>query len=87
MLDPSRLAFAEPTEIGQIVMNLLTVMQSYRHESQAHAVALLFLLLTKKYNTHPSELLQSASNLLNRYRETAPPEIRAAVAYIENEIG
>lgn len=80
-----RLASMSPGRAGQAAMAAITKVQDYSPEEQAAAAAVMFLLLTRKYEAHPGNVLNVGSNIISRALEQTP-ELRGVFAYIANEV-
>jgi hypothetical protein len=79
------LAAVSAAKVGPAAMSLVDAMQRFRPEEQAAGFAVSFLILCKKLRVHPGTVLSVAERIIEVEGKKIP-EIRAALAYIENEI-
>jgi hypothetical protein len=83
--DFDRLASVSPGQAGNAAYAALDQLQKFRPEEQVAAAAVLFLLLTRKFETHPGNVLQVGSNIISRAMETTP-ELRGVLGYLKHEL-
>jgi hypothetical protein len=83
--DFERLAMVSPTKTGNAAFAALSQLQLFTPEEQVAAAAVMFLLLTRKFETHPGNVLQVGQNIIARsLAET--PELRGVLGYLKNEL-
>lgn len=85
-IDPSKLALVSGTRVGPAAFRIIDGLQcQYTPEEQLAGAAVTFLLVCKKLNAHPGNVLPVAGNILDNLRHQFP-EIAAVRDYIDKEI-
>ena len=85
MMHQSELGCINPAKVGPVAMHIIDGIQGYPHEEQAAAMALAFIVLCTKLKCRPSEIMQTANNILER-SVTQVPEIRALKGYVADHL-
>ncbi len=85
--DVQKMYFANPAEVGKAAFHLVNKMQcNYTPEQQALGYALAFLFMCRKYNVHPTTVLQTASNVIERGQQAWHIELKALDIYVDRNL-
>lgn len=85
--DVQKMYFVDASEVGKAAFHLVNHMQCrYTPEQQALGYALAFMFVCNKYNVHPSTVLQTASNVIERGQEDWHIELKALDNYVDRNL-